>query len=54
MDSVTGLSAVRHTIDNRKHDRDEVLGIRVFYEGQEILDKLLKSLAGEKTSVIKK
>ena len=40
--------------DNRAHGRDERLGIREFYEGQEFLDKLVKSLAGEKAVVIKK
>jgi len=40
--------------DNRAHGRDERLGIQEFYEGQEFLDKLVKSLAGEKTAAIKK
>jgi len=31
--------------DNRAHGRDERLGVREFYEGQEFLDKLVKSLA---------
>ena len=40
--------------DNRAHGRDERLGIREFYEGQEFLDKLVKSLAGEKPVALKK
>ncbi len=31
--------------DNRAHGRDERLGIREFYEGQEFLDQLVKSFA---------
>ena len=39
--------------DNRAHGRDERLGVREFYEGQEFLDKLVKSLAssGANTAV---
>lgn len=36
--------------DNRAHGRDERLGVREFYEGQEFLDKLVKSLAGNGTN----
>ena len=32
--------------DNRAHGRDERLGVREFYEGQEFLDKLVKTLSG--------
>jgi acetylornithine deacetylase/succinyl-diaminopimelate desuccinylase-like protein len=50
-----GVSGIFSDIDdNRAHGRDERLGIREFYEGQEFLDKLVKSLAGEKTTAIKK
>jgi acetylornithine deacetylase/succinyl-diaminopimelate desuccinylase-like protein len=39
--------------DNRAHGRDERLGVREFYEGQEFLDKLVKSFAvnGTNTAV---
>ncbi len=36
--------------DNRAHGRDERLGVREFYEGQEFLDKLVKSFAVGSTS----
>ncbi len=36
--------------DNRAHGRDERLGVREFYEGQEFLYKLVKSYAGGDTS----
>ena len=50
-----GVSGIFSDIDdNRAHGRDERLGVREFYEGQEFLDKLVKSLAGEKTAAIKK
>lgn len=50
-----GVSGIFSDIDdNRAHGRDERLGIREFYEGQEFLDKLVKSLAGEKTAASKK
>jgi acetylornithine deacetylase/succinyl-diaminopimelate desuccinylase-like protein len=50
-----GISGIFGDIDdNRAHGRDERLGVREFYEGQEFLDKLVKSLAGEKTAAIKK
>ncbi|MGI8495322.1 MAG: hypothetical protein ACR2L1_08430, partial [Pyrinomonadaceae bacterium] len=50
-----GVSGIFSDIDdNRAHGRDERLGVREFYEGQAFLDKLVKSLAGEKTAVIKK
>jgi len=50
-----GVSGLFSDIDdNRAHGRDERLGVREFYEGQEFLDKLVKSLAGEKTVAIKK
>ncbi|CAN5844053.1 M20/M25/M40 family metallo-hydrolase [soil metagenome] len=50
-----GVSGIFGDIDdNRAHGRDERLGVREFYEGQEFLDKLVKSLAGEKTAAIKK
>jgi acetylornithine deacetylase/succinyl-diaminopimelate desuccinylase-like protein len=50
-----GVSGIFSDIDdNRAHGRDERLGVREFYEGQEFLDKLVKSLAGEKMTVIKK
>lgn len=40
--------------DNRAHGRDERLGIREFYEGQEFLYKLVKSFAGNnKIAVVK-
>ncbi|MDQ3042894.1 MAG: M20/M25/M40 family metallo-hydrolase [Acidobacteriota bacterium] len=50
-----GVSGIFSDIDdNRAHGRDERLGIREFYEGQEFLDTLVKSLAGEKPVTIKK
>jgi acetylornithine deacetylase/succinyl-diaminopimelate desuccinylase-like protein len=50
-----GVSGIFSDIDdNRAHGRDERLGVREFYEGQAFLDKLVKSLAVEKTAVIKK
>ena len=50
-----GVSGIFSDIDdNRAHGRDERLGVREFYEGQEFLDRLVKSLAGEKTAAIKK
>ncbi|MDQ3321639.1 MAG: M20/M25/M40 family metallo-hydrolase, partial [Acidobacteriota bacterium] len=50
-----GVSGIFSDIDdNRAHGRDERLGVREFYEGQKFLDKLVKSLAGEKTTTIKK
>ena len=50
-----GVSGIFSDIDdNRAHGRDERLGIREFYEGQEFLDTLVKSLAGEKSVTIKK
>jgi acetylornithine deacetylase/succinyl-diaminopimelate desuccinylase-like protein len=50
-----GVSGIFSDIDdNRAHGRDERIGIREFYEGHEFLDKLVKSLAGEKTVTIKK
>jgi acetylornithine deacetylase/succinyl-diaminopimelate desuccinylase-like protein len=50
-----GASGIFSDIDdNRAHGRDERLGVREFYEGQEFLDRLVKSLAGEKTAAIKK
>ncbi|MFN2393541.1 MAG: M20/M25/M40 family metallo-hydrolase [Pyrinomonadaceae bacterium] len=50
-----GVSGIFSDIDdNRAHGRDERLGVREFYEGHEFLDKLIKSLAGEKTATIKK
>ena len=53
--SMYGVSGIFSDIDdNRAHGRDERLGVREFYEGQEFLDKLVKSLAGEKKTVIKK
>ena len=39
--------------DNRAHGRDERLGIREFYEGQEFLYQLVKSFAGESTAAVK-
>jgi acetylornithine deacetylase/succinyl-diaminopimelate desuccinylase-like protein len=36
--------------DNRAHGRDERLGVREFYEGQEFLYKLVKSYAGSGTT----
>jgi acetylornithine deacetylase/succinyl-diaminopimelate desuccinylase-like protein len=42
-----GVSGLFSDIDdNRAHGRDERLGVREFYEGQEFLDKLVKSFAG--------
>jgi acetylornithine deacetylase/succinyl-diaminopimelate desuccinylase-like protein len=50
-----GVSGIFSDIDdNRAHGRDERLGVREFYEGQEFLDRLVKLLAGEKTTAIKK
>ncbi|CAA9425545.1 MAG: Acetylornithine deacetylase/Succinyl-diaminopimelate desuccinylase and related deacylases [uncultured Pyrinomonadaceae bacterium] len=50
-----GVSGIFSDIDdNRAHGRDERLGVREFYDGQEFLDKLVKSLAGQKTTAIKK
>ena len=50
-----GVSGLFSDIDdNRAHGRDERLGVQEFYEGQEFLDKLVKSLAGEKPVAIKK
>ncbi len=50
-----GVSGVFSDIDdNRAHGRDERLGVREFYESHEFLDKLVKSLAGDKTVAIKK
>jgi len=50
-----GVSGIFSDIDdNRAHGRDERLGIAEFYEGREFLDKLVKSLAGEKKAAIKK
>lgn len=52
---IYGVSGIFSDVDdNRAHGRDERLGIREFYEGQEFLDKLVKSLAGEKTAAIEK
>lgn len=49
-----GVSGIFSDIDdNRAHGRDERLGVREFYEGQDFLDKLVKSLAGEKTAATK-
>jgi acetylornithine deacetylase/succinyl-diaminopimelate desuccinylase-like protein len=42
-----GISGLFGDIDdNRAHGRDERLGVREFYEGQEFLDRLVKWLAG--------
>ena len=50
-----GVSGIFSDIDdNRAHGRDERFGVREFYEGQEFLDKLVESLAGQKTTAIKK
>jgi len=50
-----GVSGIFSDIDdNRAHRKDERLGIREFYDGQEFLDRLVKSLAGMKTAAIKK
>jgi acetylornithine deacetylase/succinyl-diaminopimelate desuccinylase-like protein len=40
--------------DNRAHGRDERLGVREFYEGQEFLDKLVKSLSTKNTKTVVK
>jgi acetylornithine deacetylase/succinyl-diaminopimelate desuccinylase-like protein len=32
--------------DNREHGKDERLGVREFYEGQEFLYRLVKALSG--------
>jgi acetylornithine deacetylase/succinyl-diaminopimelate desuccinylase-like protein len=40
--------------DNRAHGRDERLGVREFYEGQEFLDRLVKSYAGSRATAVVK
>ncbi len=37
--------------DNRAHGRDERLGVKEFYEGQQFLDRLVRRLAGGNTPV---
>lgn len=42
-----GVSGIFSDIDdNRAHGRDERLGVKEFYDGQEFLDRLTRSLAG--------
>jgi acetylornithine deacetylase/succinyl-diaminopimelate desuccinylase-like protein len=42
-----GVSGLFSDIDdNRSHGRDERVGVREFFESQEFLDRLVKSLAG--------
>ena len=45
--SMYGVSGLFGDIDdNRSHGRDERVGVREFFESQEFLDRLVKSLAG--------
>jgi acetylornithine deacetylase/succinyl-diaminopimelate desuccinylase-like protein len=42
-----GISGIFHDIDDvRAHGKDERLGVKQFYEGQEFLGRLVEALAG--------
>jgi acetylornithine deacetylase/succinyl-diaminopimelate desuccinylase-like protein len=46
-----GVSGIFSDIDdNRAHGRDERLGVKEFYDGQEFLDRLTRALAGSTTA----